>query len=85
MDFPPHSSRFVFSGIIIKEDNGYSGLCPDVDVASDGDTIEEAKHNLMEAVNLYIDSALDNNIPILRPVPNDENPIYTGKHIVETL
>lgn len=32
-------------------------LCPEVDVASQGDTVEEAKQNLLEAVQLFFECA----------------------------
>jgi len=66
---------FVFTGIIIKEPEGFSSLCLEVDVASQGETIEEAKNNLLEAVTLYLESAIESNLVILRPVPEDENPV----------
>ena len=34
---------FVFTGFIIKEPEGFSSLCLEVDVDSQGETIEEAK------------------------------------------
>ena len=69
-------NSFIFSGIIIKEEEGYSALCLDLDVASEGDTVEEAKKNLMEAVNLYLETSIENNLPFIRPVPKEENPLY---------
>lgn len=42
--------------IITKEEEGYVALCPEIDVVSQGNTFEEAKANLQEAVNLYIES-----------------------------
>ena len=44
---------------IIKKEirGGYSAICPELDVASRGDTIEEAKHNLQEAVEGHIKTA----------------------------
>jgi predicted RNase H-like HicB family nuclease len=36
---------------------GYSALCPELGVASQGETIEEAEANLKEAVELYLESA----------------------------
>ena len=68
---------FVFTGTIINEKNGYSSLCIDLDVASQGDTKEEAKKNLMEAVTLYLETAIDNNLPLIRPVLKNDNPINT--------
>ncbi len=43
--------------IIEKEDDGYVALCPEVDVASQGDSIEEAKANLKEALELFFETA----------------------------
>ena len=45
------------TAIIRKEGGGYFALCPELDVASQGDTIEEAKGNLKEAVELFFDCA----------------------------
>jgi len=46
-----------FTAIIEREDDGFVALCPEVDVASQGDTIEEARANLQEAVELFLDAA----------------------------
>ncbi len=35
-----------FTAIIEKESDGFAALCPELDVASQGDTIEEAKNKL---------------------------------------
>ncbi len=43
--------------IIEKEDGGYVALCPEVDVASQGESIEEAKNNLKEALELFFETA----------------------------
>ena len=45
--------------ISVKEEpeGGYSVVCTDLDVASQGETIEEAKKNIKEAVELYLESA----------------------------
>jgi predicted RNase H-like HicB family nuclease len=45
------------TAIIEREDNGYVALCPELDVASQGDTIEEARRNLQEAVELFFETA----------------------------
>lgn len=70
-------NKFIFSAVIIREVDGYSALCLDLDVASDGDTPAAARENLIEAVNLDVETAIENNLPIIRPVPRDENPIFT--------
>jgi predicted RNase H-like HicB family nuclease len=45
------------TAIIEKEDDSYVALCPEVDVASQGDSIEEAKRNLKEALELFFETA----------------------------
>ena len=45
------------TAIIEREGNGYVSLCPELDVASQGDTIEEARANLVEALELFFESA----------------------------
>ncbi len=46
-----------FTAIIEREDDGYVSLCPELDVASQGDTVEEAKANLQEAIELLFEHA----------------------------
>ncbi len=41
------------TGIIEREGDGYVALCPELDVASQGDTVEEARRNLVEALELF--------------------------------
>jgi len=45
--------RKQFTAIIHKEDDVYVSLCPELDIASQGMNIEEAKGNLKEAVELF--------------------------------
>jgi predicted RNase H-like HicB family nuclease len=47
----------VFTAIVQKEQGGWSALCPEFDVASQGDTVEEAKANLRHAVELLLEVA----------------------------
>jgi len=44
---------------VFKEEleGGYSALCVELGVASQGETVEEARENLKEAVELYLESA----------------------------
>jgi predicted RNase H-like HicB family nuclease len=46
-----------FTAIIEREGDGFVSLCPELDVASQGDTIEEARRNLQEAVELLLEAA----------------------------
>ena len=45
------------TAIIEKEGSGYVSLCPELDIASQGDTIKEAKDNLKEALDLFFECA----------------------------
>ncbi len=45
------------TAIIEREGDGYVSLCPEVDIASQGDTIEEARENLREALELFFETA----------------------------
>ena len=46
-----------FTAIIEKEDNMYVALCPELDIASQGKSVEEASSNLKEAIELFFESA----------------------------
>jgi predicted RNase H-like HicB family nuclease len=43
--------------VIEREGAGYVALCPELDIASQGDTVEEARHNLGEALELFFETA----------------------------
>ncbi len=45
------------TAIIERENDGYVALCPEVDVASQGDTVGEARTNLKEALELFFEMA----------------------------
>lgn len=47
----------MFTAIIEREENLYVALCPDLDVASQGTSIENALDNLKEAVALFLETA----------------------------
>jgi predicted RNase H-like HicB family nuclease len=46
-----------FTAFIEREGSGYVSLCPELDIASQGDTIEEARENLREALELFFETA----------------------------
>ena len=46
-----------YTAIIEKEDNLYVSLCPELDIASQGATVEEARANLIEAIELFFEAA----------------------------
>ena len=45
------------TAIIRREGDGFVALCPELDVASQGDTIETARDNLREALELFFECA----------------------------
>lgn len=45
------------TAIIEREGDGYVSLCQELDIASQGDTIEEARTNLQEALELFFEVA----------------------------
>lgn len=49
--------RQQFITIIEREGIGYVALCPGLDIASQGMTVEEARQNLIEAVELFLETA----------------------------
>jgi predicted RNase H-like HicB family nuclease len=50
------------TAVIEREDNMYVATCPEVDVASKGQTVEEARANLLEAVELFFEAASQSEI-----------------------
>ncbi len=46
-----------FTAILEREGDLYVALCPELDVASQGATVEEATANLKEAVELFLEMA----------------------------
>ena len=50
------------TAIIEKEDDMYVALCPEFDIVSQGKTVELAKANLAEALQLFFESADPNEI-----------------------
>ena len=45
------------TAIIEREDDGFVALCPELDIASQGASIEEARANLIEALALFFEVA----------------------------
>lgn len=67
--------------IIKREDNGFAALCPELDIVSQGTSIEEEKANLIEAISLFCETALpseisrrfENEMFVTRPGKNRAN------------
>ena len=45
------------TAIIEREGSGYVALCPELDIASQGDTVADARRNLQEALELFLEMA----------------------------
>jgi predicted RNase H-like HicB family nuclease len=50
------------TAIIEREGDGYVALCPELDVASQGDTVDKARKNLKEALELFFETASSEEI-----------------------
>jgi predicted RNase H-like HicB family nuclease len=63
MAMPHHEvMNCTLTAILTREGDGFVALCPEVDVASQGLTVEEAKANLKEAVELFFECASQDEI-----------------------
>ncbi len=49
--------RRQFTAIIERDGDGFTSLCPQLDIASQGSTVEEARTNLIEALELFFEVA----------------------------
>jgi len=58
---------YRFSAIVHKEGKWYVSCCPELDIASQGETIEEAIESLKEAIELYLEDE-DAQIPAVGQV-----------------
>jgi len=66
--------EITFHGIIEKSGEVYTAICLELDISTEGPSLQKAKDNLKEAVEGYIESVLKDNEEdefILRPVPDD--------------
>ena len=50
------------TAVIQREGDGFVALCPEFDVASQGDSIEAARENLREALELFFECASPDEI-----------------------
>jgi predicted RNase H-like HicB family nuclease len=61
------------TAVIHREEDMYVALCPELDVVSQGDTVELARDNLREAVELFLECA-----------PNEEVQDRIGEEVFVT-
>ncbi len=45
------------TAVIEPDEEGFTALCPELDIASQGDNLQLAKENLREAVELFLECA----------------------------
>jgi predicted RNase H-like HicB family nuclease len=50
------------TAIIRREGDGYVALCPELDIASQGDTVETARDNLREALVVFFECAAPSEV-----------------------
>ena len=78
-----NAKTLQLTAVIEREDEMYVATCPEVDVASQGNTIEEARANLLEAVELFFEDASPSEIrrrlkketyimPLMPAIPNSK-------------
>jgi len=46
-----------FTALIEHEGDTFVALCPELDIASQGETVEEARKNLIEAIEVFFETA----------------------------
>jgi predicted RNase H-like HicB family nuclease len=54
--------RFSITAVIEREGDGFVSLCPELDIASQGHTREEARQNLVDAVEGFLECASPSEI-----------------------
>ncbi|MBK9213306.1 MAG: type II toxin-antitoxin system HicB family antitoxin [Saprospiraceae bacterium] len=54
--------KIELTAVIEMEDNIYISFCPELDIASQGETAEEAKSNLIETLELFYETASETEI-----------------------
>lgn len=58
---------------------GFTAHCPTLGIADDGNTIEKALKNIKGAIDAYIDSLIEDNLPV--PIDQPEKDIVTTAQI----
>jgi predicted RNase H-like HicB family nuclease len=54
---PQAMKRLQLTALLEREGDGFVALCPELDVASQGDDVQDALNNLREAVELFLECA----------------------------
>ncbi|MFN5170567.1 MAG: type II toxin-antitoxin system HicB family antitoxin [Cyclobacteriaceae bacterium] len=56
------TTTYQFTALIEREGEDYVALCPELDIASQGATVEVARQNLKEAIELFLEDASTNEV-----------------------
>ena len=72
-----NQNHFEFTGVIFHDGRNFASLCLELDVASQGKSVKDARKMLAEAVSLYLETCFEDGVPYLRPVPREEDPRVT--------
>ncbi len=59
--------KYTLSAVVNKEGDSFVSWCPELDIASQGDTVEDAVDNLREAIELYLEDE-DAKLPVKHPL-----------------
>jgi len=51
-----------YTAVIERDGDWYVALCPELDIASEGKSVEEARRNLIEAIELFFETASPSEI-----------------------
>jgi predicted RNase H-like HicB family nuclease len=54
--------NYHYTAVIEREGDGYVSLCPELDIASQGESVEQARYNLQEALALFFEIASPSEI-----------------------
>ena len=60
------------TAIIEREGDRYVAVCPELDIASQGDSVEQARDNLREALELFLECASSEEVKQCLCVPRSE-------------
>ena len=74
-------SMCSLTAFVERERDGFVSLCPELDIASQGRTVEEASANLREAVELFFECADAQEVSVFESLKDKK----TGTMCVEFL
>jgi predicted RNase H-like HicB family nuclease len=76
----PQSAGRQFSAVAVFDSEGWSALCRELDIASDGETAAEALANLKNAVREALAVAAERGVSAGQPVTNDDLRDFLTSH-----